>query len=30
MISGDEKYSSFHNRGGENLTGWLNDSVAEL
>lgn len=30
MISGDEKYSSFHNRVGENLTKWLNDSVAEL
>lgn len=30
MISGDEKYSSFHNRVRENLTEWLNDSVAEL
>ena len=30
MISDDEKYSSFHNRVGENLNEWLNDSVAEL
>lgn len=30
MISGDEKNSSFHNRVGENLTEWLNDSMAEL
>ena len=30
MISGDEKYSSFHNRVGENSTEWLNESVAEL